>query len=187
MNFKATILAAALVLAGSVTAYGQQPMNPMDHMNHMDHQQHMAAMGGGDGRQLVNFPPEMRQHSLANMRDHLQALSEILTAMSAGQYTKAAQVAGTRLGMDSPSAEGCKDNNASSKPQMSKPAKMDHQMSEFMPEGMSKIGLDMHQAASTFAAEATKAAKTGNAKPALAALSRVTQQCTACHTAYKVQ
>lgn len=166
---------AAIVLSGGVTAYAQE---------HMSHQQHMVAPA--DSRQLVSFPPDMRQHTLANMRDHLQALSEILSAMSGAQYGKAARIADARLGMDSPSAAGCKAEDAAA-PQMSKPSNMDHQMSQFMPEAMRKIGLEMHQSASTFAAEAAKASKTDNAKPALAALSRVTQQCTACHASFRVQ
>jgi len=187
MNFKTALSVTALALAVSASVDAQQLTSPMDHMNHTNHQPPTAAPDGGDGRQLVNFPPEMRQHTLANMRDHLLALSEILAAMSAGQYTKASQVAGARLGMDSPSAAGCQDEKAAAKPQMSKAPDMDHRMGEFMPEAMRKLGLDMHQAASTFAGEAAKAAKTGNAKPALAALSRVTQQCTSCHSTYKVQ
>jgi hypothetical protein len=119
--------------------------------------------------------------------DHLQALSEILTAMSAGRYAEAANIAGARLGMDSPSAEGCKSEVAAAPAQMSKPAHMDHQMSEFMPEAMRKIGLEMHQSASIFAAEARKASQTGKPQPALAALSRVTQFCVACHSAYRLQ
>lgn len=86
-----------------------------------------------------------------------------------------------------PSAEGCKGEDTSGKAQMSKPGNMDHQMSLFMPEGMRNIGLSMHQAATDFAFEANKASKSGNAKIALAALSKVTQQCTACHASYKVQ
>lgn len=173
---------AAVALAGGVTAAAQEHTNPMDHL------QHTAGTGmPGDGRQLVDFPPPMRAHTLANMRDHLQALSEILTAMSGAQYATAARIADTRLGMDSPSAAGCKAEAAGATPQMSKPAGMDHQMSLFMPEAMRKIGLEMHQSASAFAVTAAKAGKTGNAKPALAALSRVTQQCAACHAAYRVQ
>lgn len=178
-----TISLSAIAMAFGVTAYAQAPMHQMDHAQHM---QHMAA-AASDSRQQVNFPLEMRQHTLANMRDHLEALSEILSRMSAGQYAKAAQVANSRLGMDSPSAEGCKAEDASGKPQMSKPANMDHQMSQFMPEGMRNIGLSMHQAASDFAVEANKAGKSGNPKQALAALSKVTQQCAACHASYKVQ
>jgi hypothetical protein len=171
---------AAIALAGGVSAVAQ------DHSNPMDHQQHMAAMAS-DGRELVNFPPAMRAHTLANMRDHLQALSEILTAMSSAQYASAARIADTRLGLASPSAEGCKAEGTAATPQMSQPASMDHQMAQFMPENMRKIGLAMHQSASAFAVAAAKAGRTGNAKPALAALSRVTAQCAACHAAYRVQ
>jgi hypothetical protein len=170
---------AAIALMGGVTVYAQ------DH-NAMDHQKHMAPTAG-DSRQLVKFPPEMREHTLVNMRDHLQALSEILTAMSSTQYAKAARIAEARLGMDSPSAEGCKSEDAAAAPQMSKPANMDQQMSEFMPEAMRKVGLGMHKSASIFAVEAMKADRTGKPQSALAALSRVTQQCTACHSAYRVQ
>lgn len=187
MNFKTALSVTALALAVSLGVDAQQPTSNMEHMSHLAHQPPTGAPDGGDGRQLVNFPPEMRQHTLANMRDHLLALSEILAAMAAGQYTKASQVAGARLGMDSPSAEGCQPEKAAAKPAMSKATGMDHRMEEFMPEGMRKLGLDMHQAASTFAGEAAKAARTGNAKPALAALSRVTEQCTSCHSTYKVQ
>jgi hypothetical protein len=70
---------------------------------------------------------------------------------------------------------------------MSKPGDMDYMMAKFMPEGMRNIGLEMHTAASAFAAEALKADGTHNTRPALAALSRVMQQCAACHSAYKVQ
>lgn len=183
MRINLSVPLAGLVLVFSTAALAQDHMGQM---NHMDHQKHMATTTG-DTRQLVNFPPEMRQHTLANMRDHLQALSEILSAMSAAQYAKAGQIADARLSMNSPSAEGCKGEDAAKATQMSKPASMDHQMSQFMPEGMRNIGLEMHQAASSFASEAKKAAKTNNAKPALAALSKVTQQCSACHSAYKVQ
>lgn len=183
MRTTLTISMTAIALAFGVTAYAQAPMHQMDHMQHMQ----QMATDSNDTRQQVNFPPEMRQHTLANMRDHLEALSEILSNMSAGQYAKAARVANARLGMDSPSAEGCKGEDTSGKLQMSKPANMDHQMAQFMPEGMRNIGLAMHQAASDFAVEANKAGKAGNPKQALAALSKVTQQCAACHASYKVQ
>jgi cytochrome c556 len=65
---------------------------------------------------------------------------------------------------------------------------MDHQMAEFMPEGMRNLGLEMHKSASVFAAEAMKTAKPGGSdKKALAALAQLTQQCVACHGAYRLQ
>ena len=152
---------------------------------HSDHMKPVAGMGG-DQRQLVGFPPEMREHTLANMRDHLAAMSEILAAMSSAHYAKAAHIASTRLGLDSPSAAGCKAEPAAGAPMMSKPGDMEHQMARVMPEGMRAIGLEMHTAASAFAAEVLQAGGHQNTKPALAALSRVIQQCSACHSAYKV-
>lgn len=178
-----SISMAAVALAFGMTAYAQAPMNHMDHMQPMQH----TTAASSDTRQHVNFPPEMRQHTLANMRDHLEALSAILSDMSAGQYAKAAQVAEARLGMDSPSAAGCKAEDASGKSQVSKPASMDHQMSRLMPEGMRTLGRAMHQAASDFAVESRKAGKSANPTQALAALAKVTQQCAACHASYKVQ
>jgi hypothetical protein len=165
---------AVLALLGGVTALAQE-------------HQHHAAPDGGDGRQVVDFPPEMRDHTLANMRDHLQALSEILAAMADAKYARAATIASARLGMDSPSAQACKGEPDAAAVQMSRPGDMDHQMSQFMPEGMRKVGLEMHQSASVFAREAGKASKTGNAKAALAALSKLTEQCTSCHAAYRVR
>jgi cytochrome c556 len=173
----AAIAVAALTGATAVVA--------QDH-SAMDHQKHMAMMMDDDSRQAVAFPAPMRQHTLANMRDHMQALSDILDAIAMGQYDKAARIADARLGMQSPAAAGCKTDGGSA-PQMSMEPTMEQQMAQFMPEGMRKIGLDMHQAASTFASEAAKVGKGGDAKPAMAALSRVTQQCAACHTTYRLQ
>jgi hypothetical protein len=174
--FSAIVVA---VLASGIPAQAQ------DH-DMMDHPMHMAAMGA-DGRQPVNFPPQMRQHILANMRDHMQALADILTALSAGDYAKAGQIADARLGLDSPAAAGCKAGAAVDAPQMSQPADKEQMMAQFMPEGMRKVGLAMHRSASDFAAEAAQAAKTGNGSDAIAALASVTQQCAACHSAYRVQ
>lgn len=141
-----------------------------------------------DSRQAVSFPPMMREHTLANMRDHLDALSAILTAMAASNYTEAAHIADARLSMDSSAAAGCKalgDPNGGAR--AASPMDMESMMAQFMPEGMRVIGLGMHQSASAFAAEATKAAKSGDARTAYEALARVTQQCTACHAAYRLQ
>jgi hypothetical protein len=173
----ARVSMAALALAGMCTAHAQ---------DHMDHQAHMA-VAGGDARELANYPSQMRLHTLATMRGHLNALSEILAAMSSGRYADAAHIAYAQLGMDSPSAAECKVQSNAGSPQMSAVTSMDQAMSQYMPEGMRKIGLEMHGAASAFAAEAAKAGKTGNAQSALTALSRVTQQCVACHAAYRLQ
>lgn len=168
-----------LVMLGVVTAYAEEH-------NHADHQGHMAHMGG-DQRQLVEFPPEVRVHFLSNMRGHLQALSDITLAMSDGQYDKAADIADTTLGMDSPSAAGCK--MGSSLDQKATPPEIqDHQrMQQYMPPLMRQAGIEMHQTASDFAIEVRKVSKTGDSKLALSALSRVTQRCISCHASFRAQ
>jgi hypothetical protein len=122
-----------------------------------------------DPRERVRFPAEVRHHTLANMRDHLSALQEIDDALGRADYQHAAEVAEQRLGMSSMALHGA------------------HELAQFMPDGMQKIGSEMHHAASRFAIEAQTAAATGDARPALAALSQVMRQCVACHGAYRVQ
>lgn len=172
-------LAFTAVLGFSLLAQAQQ--------EHNMHQPHQAAGKSGDTREIVRFPEEMRQRTLSNMRDHLQALSEIIAAMSAGQLAKAADIAEARLGMDSPSAAGCQSGDSAAAAATAKATSSDHQMAKFMPEGMQRLGLEMHQSASVFAAEAKKMRQTGDAdNKAMAALAQVTRQCVACHSAYRL-
>lgn len=173
------LLTTAAALLTGVAAHAEEH-------GQMNHPMHLAAQGS-DPRQPVSLPAEMREHTLASMRDHLQALSEIIAALSSAQYARAARIASTRLGMDSPSAAGCREGNAAQAPMRSTPASMDQEMAQFMPAEMNAIGLEMHQSASAFAAIAAKVGRTGNARPALAALARVTGQCASCHSAYRLQ
>ena len=59
-------------------------------------------------------------------------------------------------------------------------------MAQMMPEGMRTIGTAMHKAASQFAIAVVDAGTDDDLKPALAALSKITQQCVACHSAYRM-
>lgn len=144
------------------------------------------AVSGPDARQRVDFPPAMRDHTLANMRDHLLALSEILATIAQGQYAQAGEIARARLGMESPSAAGCQGGEAAGISRAPQAADMDHRMAGFMPEGMRGLGLEMHRAASLFADEAAKADASGNAQPAMAALAQLSRQCAACHSAWRL-
>lgn len=117
-----------------------------------------------DERQKVDLPDMMRQHMLANMRDHLMTLNEIHTLLGRGELDKAGDVAEARIGMSSMVA-----HNAA-------------HMAPYMPKEMQAIGTEMHHAASRFA----MTAKEGDLKAAVAALSKVTEQCVACHNAYRL-
>ncbi|TXH66709.1 MAG: hypothetical protein E6Q83_19910 [Thiothrix sp.] len=121
-----------------------------------------------DTRQKVEFPQMVQQHMLANMRDHLLALSEIQALMAVADYDKAAQIAEQRLGLSS------LDNHGAA------------HMAQMMPKEMQEIGSEMHKAASQFAISVVDAGASGDLKPALNDLSKLMQQCVACHAAFRV-
>lgn len=118
-----------------------------------------------DTRELVALPEMMQQHMLANMRDHLTTLNEILADMADGKMDQAADIAEHRLGMSSLELHGASH------------------MAQFMPAGMRAAGTAMHQAASRFALKAQE----GEALPAYRALSEVTSSCVACHANYRIR
>jgi cytochrome c556 len=117
-----------------------------------------------DTRIKVDLPAMMKTHMLHSMRDHLLAVHEIQTALAKGEFDKASDIAENRIGMSS-----LESHNAA-------------HMAPFMPEGMQNIGTEMHHAASRFAMTASE----GDLSRSLAALSKVTAQCVACHMTYRV-
>lgn len=157
---KLCALAAVLYASAALSAGAPMTHNPGMH--------HPMDMSAHDPRQLVDFPPPMRQHTLANMRDHLLTVSEIQVALAAGQFDKAANLAEQRLGMTSLKLHGA------------------HELSQYMPPGMRELGTAMHRNASVFAIKAQSAGVSGDVRPALRALSKVTQSCVACHAAYRL-
>jgi len=131
------------------------------------HSGHVAAVT--DTREVVRFPRALRSHTLANMRDHLATLQQVQEALARADYERAADLAEKRLGLSSLEAHGA------------------HEVAPYMPQGMQELGTGMHKAASRFAIEASNAGATGDAKPAIAALARLTAQCVACHAAYRFE
>jgi len=127
----------------------------------------VSVAADGDARQLVELPAPMQQHMLSNMRDHLKAINEIQQALGTGAYDKAANIAESRIGISSLDAHGASH------------------MAPYMPKAMQDIGTRMHKAASQFARTAEKAAVTGDMRQSVAALAKVTEQCVACHAAFR--
>jgi hypothetical protein len=161
---KSVVVAAAAV----VVVLGGLSLGRAQHSQHTgSHHDNMSR--GTDQRQLVPFPDALREHTLANMRDHLLALQEIQEALAGGKEDLAAQIAEKRLGMTSLSLHGA------------------HDVAPYMPQGMQEIGTNMHRNASRFAIEARNAGVTGDLKPALEALSKVTAMCVGCHAGYRLK
>lgn len=121
-----------------------------------------------DKRQVVKFPPIVREHTLTSMRDHLLALSEIQDHLSQGHFEIAGKIAENRLGLSSFQLHGA------------------HESSKYMPKGMQEIGGSMHRAASQFAILAQESEVTRDYAKTIGALSRLTGTCVACHATYKL-
>ena len=131
-----------------------------------------ASARAADDRQLVEMPPPMQAHMLASMRQHLETLNSIMTALAEGRTEDAAEAAETRLGMSSLELHGAEH------------------MAPFMPEGMRAAGTAMHRAASRFATAVRYAEMNPQAtamKETFAALSDITAACTACHAGYRLR
>lgn len=160
---KIRIYAAAVVLAAGAVAAAADEQHSM-HMNH----EAMSPSAIPDTRELVHFPPQLLEHEMANMRDHLITLSRIQAYLSKKEFDKAGELAEKRLGMSSFGLHGA------------------HEVAPYMPKGMQDAGTAMHHAASRFAIATQKAAIDGDVAEALGALNEVTQACVACHAAYRL-
>lgn len=161
-----------LAMAAGLGKAHAQPHDPAMHMQHHGQppaQKKPAQAMPKDTRQAVYFPKTLREHTLANMRDHLLALQEIQAALAQQEYDKAADIAEHRLGMSSLSLHGA------------------HDVAKYMPKGMLEAGTAMHRNASRFAVAAKDVGATGDVRPALAALASTTAQCVACHAGYRVK
>src|SRR5579859_3067832 len=87
-------VSGALLLSAGLAA--AQHHEHQDHMEHMDH-----GASTTDTREFVKFPPELVEHTMANMRDHLATLQQINEALATGEPEKAGKITEERLGMSS--------------------------------------------------------------------------------------
>ncbi len=131
-----------------------------------------SARAAEDSRQLVKLPPMMQKHMLANMRDHLVAIEQMLALLAQGKTDELAEIAEKRLGMSSMSSHGAAH------------------MAPFMPEAMAAIGTRMHKAASRFvivARDAELEPGIDAQRKVYKALQAITENCNACHLAYRIR
>jgi hypothetical protein len=125
-----------------------------------------------ESRQLVDFPPPMREHLLSNMRDHLSTLDQVLADVAAQQFDKAGKLLEVRLGMSSLTAHDAAH------------------MAPFMPKPMQEMGTAMHHAASQLVITLQNASVSGSEdslRHVFSGLHEVTKACTGCHATYRVR
>ena len=158
------VLLAALVSGALVLSVRYGAAQHQMHQGHMD-----LGASAADTREFVKFPPELVEHTIANMRDHLLALQQINQSLARGDPEQAGKIAEERLGMSSLRLHGAAE------------------VAKHMPQGMQDAGTAMHTAASRFAIEAQNVGVTGELKPALGALGEVMAACVGCHAGYRLK
>lgn len=126
----------------------------------------------GDTRTLVPMPDAAVQTLLADMRDHLTALDEILGALAEGGADIAATVAETRLGVGST------------------PRRHAEAIGPHMPPIMREMALALHSSASRLAVairEAERLSAEEGQRRVFASLRELSGTCSACHHAFRVR
>jgi hypothetical protein len=156
----------AMLVSGVLVLSARYAVAQHDHGQH-NHIMHDAS--APDTREFVQFPPELVEHTIANMRDHLLALQQINESLAHGEPEKAGKIAEERLGMSSLRLHGAAE------------------VARYMPQGMQDAGTAMHRAASRFAVEAQNVGVTGDLKPAIGALGEVMAACVSCHAGYRLK
>jgi hypothetical protein len=122
-----------------------------------------SALEALDGRAALPLLPMMANHQKQNMRDHLVAVQEIVTAVAADDFATVERAAG-RIGFSESMAQMCTHMGAGA-------------------AGFTERALEFHRTADTIAV----AARQGNAPAVLHALGKTLNACTGCHAAFKQQ
>ncbi|MBL4608316.1 MAG: cytochrome c [Pseudomonadales bacterium] len=123
------------------------------------HHQHHG-MPTEDKRISLNLPPAMKQHQLANMRNHLDAVRRIIEAISTEQFDQASQIASQDLGLTK---------------------KMEAMCKRFDNQSFTDMGLAFHKSGD----ELATVLKGGDMQKSLQALNSTMTYCVSCHATYR--
>jgi len=126
-----------------------------------------VAAAEDDPRTPIKLPPDMRGVFLEHMRDHMDALDDVMAEVADADFKAAAKVAREELVAGSGAGFG-----------------------RYLPLEFREMGLGMHRAAAEFAdvADAVPAEPTpADWKKAMEALQAISAQCRACHATFRVE
>ena len=134
--------------------YAQGEGHVTKHSSH-----HSMSHGMDDARIPLGLTPQMKQHQLANMRAHLEAVQAIVGLMGAGDFDKASEIAYARLGLTEEMRRMC---------------------SQFT-EDYTAIGMAFHNSGDTLG----NALQSEDMQKSLEALNTTLGYCTQCHATFR--
>jgi hypothetical protein len=121
---------------------------------------HHHDMSTMDMRTPLGVTGEMKQHQLANMREHVKAISSITGLMSEGKFDEASKIAHDKLGLTSEMQAMC---------------------GMFNNEKFEKLGLAFHKSGD----ELGETLRINDVNASLRALNKTMQYCVECHATYR--
>jgi cytochrome c556 len=163
MKAQQLVIAIALVLACRATGSEPKPEasarpSAVETMSSAN-----EALDKLDQRRPVPLSPMMAQHQKQNMREHLQAVQEVVTAAAVGNFEQVA-LAAKRMGFSETMGRMCQHMGAGA-------------------PGFAEQALRFHHTADEIAV----AASTRDADAVMTALSKTLSECTSCHATFKQQ
>ncbi len=126
----------------------------------MQHQTHHHDMSVMDTRISLDLSPEMKQHQLSNMREHVEAVKSIIGLMSENKFEDASKIAHSKLGLTPEMQQMC---------------------SMFNDEKFMALGFAFHKSGDDLG----DALKTRDVATSLRALNKTMEYCVSCHATYR--
>ncbi len=126
----------------------------------MDHGMHHKMHSIEDGRVSLGLSPAMKQHQLANMRNHVEAVQSIIELLSEGDFNKASHIAYSKLGLTEEMKKMC---------------------NSFGNETFKNLGLAFHKSGDTLG----DTLKTKDLTKSLSALNTTMTYCVQCHATFR--
>jgi cytochrome c556 len=151
---KRFLLAASM----GIGLFGVNGVFADDEKMHMGNHHHEMSMI--DTRISLGVSPEMKQHQLSNMREHVEAIKSIVGLMSESKFEDASKIAHAKLGLT---------------PEMQAMCGM------FNNEKFEKLGLAFHKSGDDLG----DALQTKDVNASLRALNKTMQYCVECHATYR--
>jgi len=145
-------VAALAGMAGFNPAFAGEEKMPM--------KSHQHAMQTTDTRTSLGLSPQMKQHQLANMREHVAAIKSIVGLMGESRFEEAAGIAHAKLGLA---------------PEMQQMCAM------FDNDAFKALGLAFHKSGD----ELGNALQTGDVNASLRALNKTMEYCVTCHATFR--
>ena len=153
---KFMMLVCILILTGlTFSSFAKEESHTMENGMH-----HKMMNSTHDKRISLGFSPAMKQHQLANMRSHVQAVQSIVGLVSEGSFEKASHIAHSKLGLTDEMKKMC---------------------NSFKNEAFRNLGLAFHKSGD----ELGEALKTKNITVSLKALHTTMGYCVQCHATFR--